>query len=215
MSRRHVTLLATLLVLVVATQGCQKKEDAKAPAPPPAASTPPPAPTPAPAATPAPVAAPAAAPAAPAAAPADATKSAQPAPAPASKPALATSDGQQQGTRLEITELKRVSGGTVMLRFTLINDGDERLNAGYRFVQKDTGDYGNVSGAHLIDAVGKKKYFVVRDTQNACDCSKAPDVAPKSRANLWARFPAPPDSVEKITVVVPDFSPADDVPISR
>ena len=30
-----------------------------------------------------------------------------------------------------------------------------------------------------------------------------------------AKFPAPPDSVQKIGVVVPHFIPMDDVPISR
>ena len=103
-----------------------------------------------------------------------------------------------------------------MLRFALVNDADKTLNVGYDFAGGATSDYGSVAGVHLVEAVGKKKYLVVRDTKNDCDCSRAvKDVAAKSRANLWARFPAPPDNVEKITVVVPHFSPMDDVAISR
>ena len=117
---------------------------------------------------------------------------------------------------MEIHELKRVSGGTMMIRFALINDADQTLNVGYDFGAGSTADIGTVGGVHLIEPVGKKKYLVVRDTESKCDCSRGvKDIAAKSRANLWARFPAPPDGVERITVVIPKFSPMDDVAISR
>jgi hypothetical protein len=225
------------LALLISLSGCKKEETkqvSQPPAPPPSAQVPPPTPapsTPPPAASPAPSTAAAPAPttsaaaetstspspSAPSAQPTagSPTSSAQPAPSAAGK-AIATSDGEKPGSRVEIQELKRVSGGTVMLRFALINDADQQLNFGYDFGQQGTQDFANVGGVHLIDAVGKKKYFVVRDSQNQCDCSRnLKDLAPKSRVNLWARFPAPPDNVDKITVVVPHFSPMDDAPISR
>ena len=129
---------------------------------------------------------------------------------------LASADGEKSGSRVEVQEFKRVSGGTLMLRFTMINDADQTLNVGYDFGAGSTSDIATVAGVHLIEPVGKKKYLVVRDSENKCDCSRGVrDVAAKSRVNLWARFPAPPDNVEKITVIVPHFSPMDDVPISR
>ena len=68
----------------------------------------------------------------------------------------------------------------------------------------------------LVDPVGKKKYFVARDADGKCVCSvHIPDVAPHSRLSLWAKFPAPPDDVQKISIVIPHFQPLDDVPISR
>ena len=235
MSRNHIGVIPLLFLIFLPIQGCQKKEEPKPPVPAPvapapqAAPTPPPQPQPpvaapapqaaAPAApaTPAP-AAPEAAPAPQAAAPALAAPPAAPA-APAAAPAkaaLATAEGEKSGSRVEIQELKRVSGGTMMLRFALINDADEKLNFGYDFGAGSTTDSGTVGGVHLIEPVGKKKYLVVRDTENKCDCSRGVrDIAAKSRANLWARFPAPPDSVEKITIVVPKFSPMDDVAIGR
>ena len=99
----------------------------------------------------------------------------------------------------------------------MINDSDKDLGFGYEFGEQDrTGDVGSVGGTHLIDAVGKKKYFVVRDTENACLCSRSiSNIKPKTRASLFAKFPAPPDDVQKITVVVPHFTPMDDVLISR
>ena len=36
-----------------------------------------------------------------------------------------------------------------------------------------------------------------------------------SRANHWAKFPAPPDDVERISVLVPQFAPMDEVPLGR
>lgn len=90
------------------------------------------------------------------------------------------------------------------------------MGFGYDFGEGSTSDMGSVAGAHLIDAEGKKKYFVVRDTEGACACSRGlSSIKPKTRTNLWAKFPAPPDEVQQITVVIPHFTPMDDVPISR
>ena len=151
-------------------------------------------------------------------APANASASPAGGAAPLAGPALATADGDTPGVRVEVQELKRSSGDTLTLRFAMINDSDKGLSFGYDFGDKDQGakDYNNIGGVHLIDAVGRKKYFVTRDTENNCVCSRdVPTIAPKSRANLWAKFPAPPEDVQKITVVIPHFIPMDDVPITR
>lgn len=221
MSSNRIGIIALSFVVFLTVQGCGKKDEPKpAPTPiapvPQTAPTPPPQPQP-PAAAPAPQAAapvPEAAPAPQAAAPTPAAAPSAPAAAPVK--ALATADGERPGSRVEIQELKRVSGGTMMIKFALINDADQTLNVGYDFGAGSTSDIGTVGGVHLIEPVGKKKYLVVRDSENKCDCSRGvKDIAAKSRANLWARFPAPPDGVERITVVVPKFSPMDDVAISR
>jgi hypothetical protein len=214
---RIILTIPILSVLILSIGGCGKQEEPKAPAQAPAPTAEAKAPQPAPAAPPqapaeVPVAAPSATPPAPAPAPA-----AQPAPqAPQAKPALASADGETPGARVEVQELKRASGGTVMLRFTMINDRDKALGLYSGFVQPGSNDHSNISGVHLLDPVGKKKYLVVRDSQGKCDCSQGlGEIAAKSRMNLWARFPAPPDNVEKIGVVVPHFSPMDDVSLSK
>ena len=132
--------------------------------------------------------------------------------------AIATADGERAGTRVEITELKRSSDNTVTLKFAMVNDSDKGIGFGYDFGDpaNDIKDHASVGGVNLVDSAGKKKYFVVRDTENNCVCSRGvKDIAPASRANLWAKFPAPPDDVQKIGVVIPHFGPLDDVPISR
>jgi hypothetical protein len=167
-------------------------------------------------APPAPAAAPtSAAPAQPPAAPAAATPVA---PAPSSTPAVATADGETPGIKAEIQELKRNSGGTVTLKLTLVNGSSKDLGFGYDFGDPDhhIKDHSSVGGISLIDAVNKKKYLVARDSEDTCLCSRGLNqVSAGERLNVWAKFPAPPDDVQKINVSIPHFSPADDVPISR
>jgi hypothetical protein len=137
------------------------------------------------------------------------------APAPA---VIASSEGETPGRRVEVTELKRTSGGTISLKFTFINDSDKPMGFGYDYGDKshEHTDHGSVGGVTLVDPVGKKKYFVVRDSEKECLCSRGlKDLAPRSRVNLWAKFPAPPESVKKITIEIPHFAPLDDAPIGQ
>ena len=133
---------------------------------------------------------------------------------------VAKTDGETAGLRLEVIELKRSSGDTLTLRFNLINDSGESFKASGWYFGDYKGhqnqDIGNVGAITLIDTVGKKKYFVIRDTDENCVCSNPiPSVNAKSRAALFAKFPAPPSDVKKIGVVIPHFIPMDDVPISQ
>ena len=133
--------------------------------------------------------------------------------------AIASTDGEKAGTRVDITELKRTSGGTLNLKFVLINNGERNLDTHSAFfgdnsISKDS--YRDISGVHLIDPVNKKKYFVVTDAERRCVCSKEiDDIKPGSQANVWAKFPAPPLDVQKVTIEIPHFQPIDDVPISQ
>ena len=99
----------------------------------------------------------------------------------------------------------------------MTNGWATRVSAGYNFGEPENsvGDYGSIGGVQLIDPVGKKKYFVARDSEKKCVCSTGiKDIAPGASANLWAKFAAPPLDVQKVSVVIPHFSPMDDVPIS-
>ena len=131
---------------------------------------------------------------------------------------IATADGERGGTRVEITELTRLSDNTLNLKFAIVNDTDEKFSFSYDYGDSEQGakDYNTIGGVTLVDGTNKKKYFVVRDTENNCVCSRGmKDILPKSRGNVWAKFPAPPDDVQKISIVIPHFSPIDDAPISR
>ena len=131
--------------------------------------------------------------------------------APAAEP-IATTDGETSGERLQVQVLKLASGA-LTLKFTIINDSDKDSRV---LGSINSADAWTADGVYLVDAPGKKKYLVVRDAENHCVCSRGlPTLNAKSSINLWAKFPAPPDGVQKISVVVPHFIPMDDVPISR
>ena len=142
-----------------------------------------------------------------------------PVPASATAGAIASTDGEKPGTHIDITELKRASGGTVNLKFTIANGGNQDLHLYSEYlgdpnVSKD--HFRDVSGVHLIDPLNKKKYFVVTDSDKSCVCSKEiPDVKPGEKLNVWAKFPAPAPEVMKVTIEIPHFAPMDDVPISQ
>jgi hypothetical protein len=133
--------------------------------------------------------------------------------------AIAGTDGEKSATHIDITELKRTSGGTVNLKLVLSNNSDKELNVyggwmGDNQVSKDS--YRDISGIHLLDPANKKKYFVVTDSERSCVCSKnIEDLKPGQKVNLWAKFPAPPPEVTKVTIEIPHFQPMDDVPISQ
>jgi hypothetical protein len=193
---RVITTSIAMLTLALLVS-CGKKEEPKTAAPPAAAA-------PAPQASPAP---------SPVAAPAPQVA----APAAVGPPVLARSDGEQTGLSVEVTELKRGSGGTVTLKFTMVNNTKERASFNYNYGDRglSTIDFNTVGGTHLIDAVNKKKYLVVRDSEKKCVCSLVKsDIPVGERMNLWAKFPAPPEDVKVIAVMIPHFAPMDDVPIS-
>jgi hypothetical protein len=128
------------------------------------------------------------------------------APQPASAPAsLASADGEQPGVRVEIQELKRTEGGTVTLKLAFINTSGRNIF-----------NLGGFDEINLIDAVGKKKYFVAEDSAGKCLCSgPLVNFEADARANVWAKFPAPPEDVQKIAIVVPKFPPLEGIPISQ
>lgn len=188
--KRAIVLVQGLLLLTAI--GCSGKEDAQA-----SASNPP-----------APVTGGAPAPAPPS------TATPAPAPAPAARP-IATSEGTLPGTRVDVLELKRSSGGSVTLRFAIVNGSDQMLEmTAMEPLIELGGDY-PVAKAHLIDPIGRKKYFVARDSEGKCVCSGFQLLDKGKTGNHWAKFGAPADGVERLTVVIPPFAPMDDVPIAR
>jgi hypothetical protein len=126
---------------------------------------------------------------------------------------IATTDGETPGLSVQVQELKLVSGA-LMLKFTLKNGSDQAVDL-YSTMSGSEGQ--SVDGIYLIDVPGKKKYLVVKDSDSHCLCSRDinRNLAPNTSEAFWAKFPPPPDSVQKIGIVVPHFIPMDDVPISR
>jgi len=108
--------------------------------------------------------------------------------------------------RIEIEELKRTGDGTVMLRFAVVNDSMRDL---------DNSFLGAATEMRLVDLVNRRQYGVgMRDVLNTLS-SPFPGAKAKSRIELWAVYGAPPPGVTKLTVMLPNFYPIDDVPLGN
>lgn len=121
-----------------------------------------------------------------------------------------SSDGETPGTKVVVQQLQR-SGDAVTLRFSLVNSSDQTITGNFLSGRETF----TVDGVYLVDTVGKKKYEVIHDTAGHCVCSqKLANIQPKATLNLWAKLPAPPETVGKIGVSIPHFIPIDSVPIT-
>jgi hypothetical protein len=139
---------------------------------------------------------------------------ATPAPAAATTPkALASTESELPGLTITVQELKR-GPNALTLKFVLKNQQNFLSMVS---TLSDGKTFSDVGGVHLIDAANKKKYFVIRDAEGECVCSRnlGSMNAGSQTGVLWAQFPLPPDDVQKITVEVPHFPPLEDIPISR
>jgi hypothetical protein len=205
----RLTIVVCILATLALASGCEKHEEPTAAAPAPQST-----PTPAPVAQAPSLPAPTTAAATPEVTTAPASTTAS---APVATPTVvATADGETPGVKADVTELKRNSGNTVTLKFTLINGSDQQVHLSGGDYTSGDNKFSTISGVYLLDAANKKKYLVVRDADDHCVCSTdLKNLDPKASITLWAKFPAPPLDVQKVSISIPHFSPIDDVPISQ
>jgi len=210
---------ATMLKMAAATvslallAACGNKEEVKT-----AAAKPAPAPAPVQAApAPAPAAQPVAAVTAPApAAPAPAAPApAAPAPAAAPAPVLASAEfnGDPQ-IRADLLEVKRASGGSLTVRWRLVNTAGQAQGM---VATQAKGVYYTYEWNQLYytDPAENKKYSFLQDTQqNRLVQVFHGTLEPGQQKGNWAKFPAPPATSKKITVHIPNFPPFEDVPVA-
>lgn len=124
---------------------------------------------------------------------------------------LQTQDTNTAGVVAELTECKR-SEGVLDIRLRLRNTSDAEV--GFNVVGSRNYD------SFYVVAAGKK-HFVLRDSEKT-PLAPAPDFGGSVHVELqkggsylwWAKYPAPPPAVKKITYVTPLGAPFEDVPIS-
>ena len=129
--------------------------------------------------------------------------------APAVAP-FAVEQHAKSGIEIALMEVKRTGGDTVTVRWQYRNTGTSGQN-----VDELWSGYVIANGAYLIDSGNKKKYLVIRDAENTPVASNHSDrhIPAGKSTSSWARVPAPPADVAKITVVIPNAPPFEDVPI--
>ncbi|MFG3407267.1 hypothetical protein [Streptomyces sp. NPDC048142] len=116
----------------------------------------------------------------------------------------------QGGLVLVINEVKRDSGGFLTVQGEVTNKGDQaRITTAWsgsevNIVNKNPN---SVAGATLVDKVGKKRYYVLRDTDSRCLCTTAiSSLAPGKSASVFMQFPAPPQTTTEVDFTLPTFA---------
>ncbi|MFH9298191.1 hypothetical protein [Streptomyces sp. NPDC017520] len=114
------------------------------------------------------------------------------------------------GLVLVINEAKRDSGGFLTVQGEVTNEGDQaRITTAWsgsevNLVNKNPN---SVAGATLVDKVGKKRYYVLRDTDSRCLCTTAiSSLAPGKSAPIFMQFPAPPQGTTEVDFTLPTFA---------
>ncbi|MFB8114976.1 hypothetical protein ACFC51_03650 [Streptomyces sp. NPDC055962] len=118
----------------------------------------------------------------------------------------------EKGMLLVINEVKRDAGGFVTVQGTMTNEGDEPVNpaswAGTEsiIVRKNLN---SVGGATLVDKAGKKRYYILRDTDGRCLCTTGiTGVQPGKSLPVFMQFPAPPNTTTEVDLSLPTFATA-------
>jgi hypothetical protein len=128
---------------------------------------------------------------------------------------LATAEfSDDPALKAEILEVKRVSGGALLIRWRIVNGeggasgltADEGKSISYDFGWDEL---------FFIDPAENKKYGYLVDTDGnrILDMYYGRFDAGQQRTN-WAKFPAPPASSSKISITIPGFPPFEDIPVS-
>ena len=110
-----------------------------------------------------------------------------------------------------ITDATRDSGGFATVKGSLTNNGTSSFNAvGWRGDELAVAKSGaSVAGAVLVDLAGKKRYYVLRDTDGICLCTtKLVGIKPGETRPFFAQFPAPPASTTQVQFQLPTMPPA-------
>ncbi|MEQ9619178.1 MAG: hypothetical protein RIG61_08400 [Deltaproteobacteria bacterium] len=115
---------------------------------------------------------------------------------------------------VELKGVKRASGDTVTVKFKYTNNGSEEIDI------SRAGQYSHddvIEHVYYVDASNNKKYLIVKDSEGKPLGTKLKYfvLAPGESKSAWAKFPAPPEGVDKITVYLPGAPPFEDVAIAQ
>jgi len=131
----------------------------------------------------------------------------------ATAPSAPKADTEWDGVSVELTSLARGDGDTITIKFKYTNSGSQKATI-YR-LGRFSGD--NMAlHVYYVDAKNKKKYLVIKDAEGKPVASNMTYVELEAGASRsgWAKFPAPPAGVDKISVYLPGAPPFEGVTIA-
>ncbi|MDJ0342740.1 hypothetical protein QMK19_23505 [Streptomyces sp. H10-C2] len=133
------------------------------------------------------------------------------APASASPTQILAQIKGEKNVEVSIYSAARDSGGFVTIQGAVTNNGTDVFDA-TNWVGQETAvsqSGASVAGAVLVDQAGKKRYYVLRDTDGKCLCTmKLLSIQPKETRPIFAQFPAPPAGTTSVEFQLPTMPPA-------
>jgi len=123
---------------------------------------------------------------------------------------------QDPDLRCDLLEVKRVSGGALLVRWRIINTAGGGSSGLTATAAKPIRYDFNWPELFYIDPAENKRYQFLTDSggNRILDVWYG-DLAPGQQRVNWAKFPAPPASSTKISLSLPKFPPFEDVPVSQ
>ncbi|MEV5531328.1 hypothetical protein [Streptomyces prunicolor] len=113
------------------------------------------------------------------------------------------------GLLLQITSADRDSGGFVTVNGVFKNDGDKLLTipSALRGDETEILQHGtSLGGATLVDSKGKKRYYVLRDTDGRpLTTTGLTTVKAGGTVAVFMQFPAPPSTTTEVSFELPTF----------
>jgi hypothetical protein len=113
------------------------------------------------------------------------------------------------GLLLQITSADRDSGGFVTVNGVFKNDGDKLLTipSALRGDETEILQHGtSLGGATLVDSKGKKRYYVLRDTDGRpLTTTGLTTIKAGGTVAVFMQFPAPPSTTTEVSFELPTF----------
>ena len=141
-------------------------------------------------------------------------------PASASQPAaIATAEHEVGGVEVALMEVKRTTGDSVTIKFRYTNKTTDKKKLDHGGQGLDAWRF--AWAAYFVDPATNKKYETLKDQDgnpvaaNHQQFGTGITLAAKQVVNTWAKFPAPPSDVEKVTVYLPGAPPFEDVAVAK
>ncbi|CAL9527331.1 hypothetical protein SUDANB120_03968 [Streptomyces sp. enrichment culture] len=130
-------------------------------------------------------------------------------PAPKPTEVLGTVNGEG-GMTLTINSAARDAGGFLTVSGELKNTGSQAFASTAAWRGNELNSSGaSVAGVTLVDKAGKKRYYVLRDTEGRCLCTTGLTVIEaRQTVPFFAQFPAPPASTTEVEFNLPTFASA-------
>ncbi|MFF3602405.1 hypothetical protein [Streptomyces sp. NPDC002463] len=118
----------------------------------------------------------------------------------------------QKGLELAINSAERDAGGFITVKGRLRNTSDSvsAIPAQTSGDETEVVKHGtSLGGATFVDSVGKKRYYVLRDTDGRPLTTIGLDsLGPGKSTAVFMQFPAPPASTTEVSFQLPTFEPA-------